>query len=871
LGYKNQKMKKIIIYIALLFVSFNFAQNLESVKFTNIGPTIMSGRVVDIAVNENNPLEFYVAYASGGVWYTNNNGNSFTPITNTAPTQNIGCITVDWQSGLLVVGTGEVNSSRSSYAGVGVIASTDKGKTWQNIGLADSHHISSIWVNPKNNQEIVVGVLGHLYTPNEERGVFKTTDGGKNWKKTLFVNQDTGIVDLAIAPNSPNIMLAAAWERERKAWNFKGNGENSGIYKSVDAGNTWTKLNNYPTNKGTGRIGITSYNDQIFYAVVDDQNLRPTAKDAKMPEDANAALFETEVVGATIHKTTDGGKNWIKMNEKYIDDCFFSYGYYFADITVNPADENKLYLSAVPLLFSDNGGKRFKVISKSNVHADHHVNWVNPKNPNHIINGNDGGVNITFDNGAHWFKCNNQAVGQFYAINVDTKEKYEVYGGLQDNGVWAGPNDYEHSYEWQQDGKYPYEFLSGGDGMQVQIDSKNPEIIYTGYQFGNYFRINRKTGERTYITPKQNKKEEANRYNWQTPILLSSHNNDIVYFAAQHLYRSFNQGKDWNKISGDLTNGKKEGNVPFGTITSVSESKLVFGNIVVGTDDGNVQLTTDNGNNWTKISDNLPQNLWVSRVKFSQHKKERIYVTLNGYRNDDFTPYVYVSEDFGKTWKNISNGLTQAVNVILEDNKAENILYVGTDNGLFISTNFGQNWQLLNNDLPNVAIHDLVIQPKAQDLIVGTHGRSLYKTSVKNIQELNIKTLDKNTHLFAIENIDFNTYWGNYETTDGNWLLPKVTFSHYHKNNNNYTITLKNKDGIKVYSFKGSSTNGIANNIYDLTLDEKTKNEILTKDKKLKINKTKSGHYFLPAGIYTAELFVNNSTEKQTFEIKEKK
>ena len=537
-------MKKVIFLISVLnsFISLSQEKNFQSVIFQNIGPTIMSGRVVDLAVNNQNPSEFYAAYASGGLWYTNNNGTSFEPVMDTAPTQNIGCVAVDWNSGLILVGTGEVNSSRSSYAGIGMLKSTDKGKTWSNIGLQDSHHISKIWVNPNDNNEIVVGVLGHLYSKNEERGVFKTTNGGTTWTKTLYINDETGIVDISFAPNNPKIIFASAWERERKANNFKGNGIHSGIYKSEDAGSTWTKINansGFPSNIGIGRIGLTSFNENITYAIVDNQNLRPNASNEK-PKDANAALFEVEVIGAEVYKTSDSGTTWKKTHDSFIDDAFYSYGYYFADITVDESNENRLYISAVPLLFSNDGGKSFESISKDNVHADHHVCWVNPKNPNHLINGNDGGVNITFDNGKHWVKCNNQAVGQFYSVNVDDKENYEVYGGLQDNGVWAGPNNYEPSVEWLQDGKYPYEFLSGGDGMQVQIDTRTNNLVYTGYQFGNYTKINRISGERSYITPQADKKEAPYRFNWQTPILLSSHNQDVVYFAGQYVFRSMN-------------------------------------------------------------------------------------------------------------------------------------------------------------------------------------------------------------------------------------------------------------------------------------------------------------------------------------------
>ncbi|SEP88408.1 VPS10 domain-containing protein [Flavobacterium urocaniciphilum] len=869
-------MKKLVVLVSFLSAFFSFAQvsEFQSVKFQNIGPTIMSGRIVDLAVNDANPTEFYAAYATGGLWYTNNNGISFESVMDNAPTQNVGCVAVDWKSGLILVGTGEVNSSRSSYAGIGVLKSTDKGKTWTNIGFPDSHHISKIWINPNNNNEIVVGVLGHLYSKNEERGVFKTTDGGKTWTKTLFINEDTGIIDISFAPNNPKIMFAAAWERERKANNFKGNGIGSGIYKSEDAGTTWKKIDansGFPSNAGIGRIGVTSFNENIAYAIVDNQNLKPNAK-AEKANVPNTNLAETEVIGAEIYKTIDAGKTWKKTHDTFINDAFYSYGYYFADITVDASNENRLYISAVPLIFSNDGGKSFETIDKDNVHADHHVCWVNPKNPNHVINGNDGGVNITYDNGKHWVKCNNQAVGQFYTVNVDNKENYEVYGGLQDNGVWAGPNDYESNPEWLQNGKYPYEFLSGGDGMQVQIDTRTNNLVYTGSQFGAYFKIDRKSGKREYITPRADKKEEPYRFNWQTPILLSQHNQDIIYFGGQYLFRSMNQGKDWEKISTDLTNGKVEGNVPFGTITSIAESKFKFGQLVVGTDDGNIHVTKNGGENWMKVSSSLPQGLWVSRVRFSNFKKDRMYITLNGYRNDNFTTYAYVSEDLGSTWKLLTQNFNQnAANVILEDSENENILYLGTDNGLFISIDGGQTWQDFSNEIPNVAVHDLVIQTREKDLIVATHGRSLYKVNIANIQQVNDAIKKERLALFALEDVFYSKNWGNKPYTWAKENVPNIELWYYLKDQANTILTIKNKDGIIVLNRQAKAEKGMLKLDYDLSIDEKTKLALEKKDSKLKITPASNKKCYLPVGKYTIELEANGKKVTQTLTIKERK
>jgi photosystem II stability/assembly factor-like uncharacterized protein len=869
-------MKKILFFFLIVFQFKSFSQqNLFSqTKFQSIGPTIMSGRVVDIAVKEANTQEFYVAYASGGLWYTNNNGNSFEPVMDTAPTQNCGAIAVDWVSGAIWVGTGEVNSSRSSYAGIGVLKSSDKGKTWQNMGLPESHHISKIYLNPSNNQEITVAVLGHLYSKNNERGIYKSIDGGKSWKQTLFVNNETGIIDLTVSPKNSKIMFASTWERERKPFNFKGNGKSSGIYKSSNGGDSWTRIDEksgFPCNEFIGRIGISAFDDKIIYAIIDNQALRPNTKKPN-PDNANAALFETEVVGAEIFKSLDSGISWKKTNDNFIDDCFYSYGYYFGDITVDPSNQERIYISGVPLLCSENSGKNFEAINKDNVHADHHVNWINPKNKNHIINGNDGGINISYDNGKNWFKCNNQAVGQFYSINVDHQENYKVYGGLQDNGVWAGPNNYEFSSGWQQDGKYPYEFLFGGDGMQVQIDSRDSNLIYTGYQFGNYYRIDKKTNKEVSITPNSDDKEKPLRFNWQTPILLSKFNQDILYLGSNFLHRSMNQGTTWEKISPDLTKGKVEGNVPFGTITCFSESSFQFGLLYVGTDDGNIQISKDSGQSWQKLSDNLPQNLWVSRIKASTFKKERVYATLNGYRNDDFTSYVYSSDDYGTTWKSIANNLPKsAVNVIIEDSENENILYVGTDNGLYISMNRGETWQDFSNEIPNVAVHDLVIQKTAKDLIVGTHGRSLYKFNVKNIQLLNDENLKKNIVLFEIDKTNHNKNWGSKGFA---WSEPSKTNKEiwfYSKNDSEISMKVYAENGIEVFSKKITPIIGLNKAEFDLTLDKNVVDKWIKKDAKIGIKEADNKKFYLLVGKYS--VFLKSGTEevKQTFEIVELK
>lgn len=942
---------KTVFQLAVFFISFSFfaqqpatkadvvKQSLEdkekltesslvkNVPFTNIGPTIMSGRVADLAVNPDDPTEFYVGYASGGLWHTNNNGTSFTPILDNTPTQNVGDIAVDWKNGTIWVGTGEKNSSRSSYAGIGILKSNNNGKTWEHLGLTDSHHIGRIVINPNNPDEVVIGVIGHLYSPNEERGIYKTVDGGKSWRKTLFINEDTGIIDVVASPNNPDILYAASWERERKAWNFDGDGKNSAIYKSTDGGDSWTKIsdnNGFPNGDGVGRIGLAVYDDNTVYAFHDSQFRRENkgakrkssalTKDdfktmsvddllkldskklntylktngfqekyraenvkqmvrsgsvkpvdlAKYLENANSLLFDTPVVGAEVFLTTNGGKSWKKTHKGYIDGVYYSYGYYFGEIRVDPQDKNGIYIMGVPILKSKDGGKTFKSISRENVHSDHQALWVNPKRQGHLINGNDGGLNMSYDDGESWTKLNVPSVGQFYAIYADNQKPYNVYGGLQDNGVWTAVHTARMNKRWHQSGQNPYKSIMGGDGMQVQVDDRNPDIVFTGFQFGNYFRINRETGARKYIQPKHTLGENPYRFNWQTPILLSKQNQDILYFGGNKLHRSLNQGDTWETISDDLTTGGKKGNVAYGTITTISESPFQFGLLYVGSDDGYVHVSKNGGGSWERISDSFPKDLWVSRVIASEHKKERVYVTLNGYRWDDFSVYVYVSDDYGKTWKNISSNVPASpVNVIREDSENEQVLYLGTDNGLYTTFSGGSHWYPFENGLPNVAVHDLAVQPQAKHLIVGTHGRSMYRANIAPLQLMNKGLLAKETHIFAIDNIRKRGNWGSSRVQWAEAFTPEITIPFYSQGSKSRTLEIYSGD-TRVNVVKVDAGKGYNEATFDLSFSKAGKRDYEKANKDTKIRAAKNGVFYLPKGKYIVKI----GSEKGEFTIK---
>lgn len=770
---------------------------LNETGFRNIGPSVMSGRVVDIEVNPQDPTEFYVAYASGGLWQTRNNGQSFTSIFDSVDVLTIGDIAVNWQNRHIWVGTGEVNSSRSTYAGLGVYRSSNNGKSWEYLGLPESHHIGKIQLSAKDPNTAWVAVLGHLYSESKERGIYKTTDAGKTWNQTLAIDANTGAIDVDIDPSNEQILYAAMWYRTRTASNFEESGKTSGIYKSTDGGDKWTLISTptsgFPSGDGVGRIGLAVYpkNPSIVYAIVDNnfhqpdtamqkaadtsryvlrdfktltvdqflalddrklnaflksprngipakysaESIKKDVKSGKLAPnciwdylyDANTALFETPIYGAQVYRSDNAGLSWVKTHEKPLD-LYSTYGYYFGKVFVSPSNPDKIAITGVSVLLSTDGGKTFNAIGKENVHSDHHFVWMNGQRDSHMIIGNDGGCNITYDNGAHWFKANTPAVGQFYNIAIDMAKPYNVYGGLQDNGTWFGSSATKENYDWYDNGHNPYTMIGGGDGMQVQVDWRDNKTVYSGSQFGFYSRQNLATKERKAVRPMRDLGEPAVRYNWQSPILLSRHNQDVFYFGSNKFHRSMSKGDSLVTLSTDLTTNPAQGDVPFGTTTTISESPIRFGLIYVGTDDGNVQVSKDGGNSFSLISQKLPKGLYVSRVIASKFNVARVYVTLNGYRNDHFNAYVYQSDDYGTTWKQIMKDLpTEPVNVIKEDAVAEQVLYVGTDGGLYVSLDGGNSSMAWTKGLPaSVPVHDLEIHPRDHEIILGTHGRSLY-------------------------------------------------------------------------------------------------------------------------------------------------
>lgn len=917
------------------------ASILSELPFESVGPTVFGGRVSDIEVSPEDPTHFYVGYASGGLWKTENNGQTFEPFFQDQMVITIGDLAVDWNRNTIWLGTGEVNSSRSSYAGAGMFKSTDGGKTWEHKGLGETHHIGRVLLHPTDTNTIWVAALGHLYSPNFERGVFKTTDGGESWKKVLFVDSNTGAVDLMFDPQNSNVLYAATWERSRRAWNFEEAGSGSGIWKSVDGGDNWQNLstsgNGFPTGKGVGRIGLTATTvagQTILFAVVDNQNRRPpdeedteglqkkdfegmkketflslsnqaletflrdkgfpkkyTAESVKSMvekgeiqpdalkmylESGNNQLFDTEVIGTEVYRSNDSGQSWVRTHADYLDAVYYSYGYYFGQIRVAPGNPQKLYVFGVPIIKSVDGGKTWESILGDNVHVDHHDLWINPAKEEHLILGNDGGINISYDEGKNWFKVAHPPVGQFYYIGVDHKEPYNIYGGTQDNGVWMGPSNYRQGKRWQMSGHYPYESILGGDGMQIMVDTRTNNTVYTGFQFGNYYRINTASGEREFISPKHKLGERPYRFNWQTPIHLSVHNQDILYMGSQKVHRSLDKGETWEEISTDLTKGGMEGDVPFGTLTTLHESPLQFGLLYAGSDDGLAHVSHDGGYNWENISSKLPEDYWVSRIQASVHKKSRVYLCLNGYRWDNFNTLLYVSDDFGKSWDKIGKDLPlETVNVIKEDPENPNLLYVGTDHGLHVSLNRGKDFLPAGKDLPFVPVHDVVIHPKNGDILVGTHGRSIFKGSARQLQVMVDSVLEKELFVFEISPISYRKSWGSRPYRWGEVSEPKVSIPVFAEKADSFQMQIYADDFLlqdtMIFTREGLnfltydvSLDSTHVDIYFQWLQEYSEEEILP----LKPGK-ETGKYYLRKGKYKVE-FRKEEEKKysRTFEIK---
>jgi len=722
----------------------------KELKWQFLGPRNVSGRCTDVVVvaPKGKNYTMYVGAASGGVWKTENEGTTWEPIFEQGPSTAIGNLALAPSDQKIIwVGTGEANIFRSSQSGTGVYKSMDGGKTWQPMGLTGTNTIARIVVHPKNPDVVYVAASGHEWTMNPERGVFKTVDGGKNWEKILFVNDETGAIELRMDPKDNDTLYAATWQRMRKKWNDPRNeasSSGSGIYKTIDAGKTWNPVNNgLPESKFRGRIGIDICltRPNVLYAFVDNYEKAREATDDERT-DAYGLPSAGFIKGATVYRSDDKGDSWKLVcpltpeMKRFMEEHSGTYGWVFGQIRVDPNDENTVYTMGLELNASYDGGKTFQSLRSPG--GDHHALWIDPENSNYLINGFDQGLAVSYDKGKNWRHfSDNLPVCQFFNINYDMATPFKVYGSMQDHGSFRAPVDLSRGRD-----KIPtqrFEGAPGGEGSNQAIDPTNPNIVYSAGFYGTITRTEYgaagRTSFRLLLKPSL---DEKLRGQWLAAFILSPHNPNILYHGMQYLFRSLDRGDIWEKISPDLTyNTPTEmGDIPYHTIFAISESPRRFGLIYVGTDDGRVWVTKDGGKKWEEIVAGLPFQKWVSRLVASQYAVGTVYMAQNGKRDDDFAPYVWKSTDYGKTWVDISKGIPLGpVNVIREDPVDRKILYVGTDVGVYVSTDGGQTWNVLGGNLPSAYVHDLIIHPRDNIIVVATHGRGMWALDANPVNE----------------------------------------------------------------------------------------------------------------------------------------
>lgn len=745
---------------------------LNATNFRNIGPFRTSAWVTEIAVPETPARDrlytIYAATRTGGLWKTTNNGITWSPISDSVEVAAVGAVALAPSNPNIVwMGTGEQANARSSYSGTGVFKSTDAGKTWQLMGLPDSHHIARIVVHPTNPDIVYVAVMGHLFSRNEERGVFRTRNGGRTWEKVLYVDDGTGAIDLVINRRSPDTLYAAMYEKHRTPWHLILGGPGSGVYRTDDGGTIWRKLDGLPAGN-VGRIGLDLHQRQpnVLTAIVENLNPRSDGMPARVDACAaggrggrGGAPRPGGPIGNEVYRSEDGGRTWRKTHGDDIDVAGSKAPYSFNQVKTNPVDPKQIIVNSDTMYESRDGGKTWTCDFFRGVFGDFRTMWWDDQDPQRIMLGSDGGVNVSYDGGRTADYFLNKQIGEVYAVGVDMDDPYNVYAGLQDHDSWKGPSNAKSGFITLED----WTTVGTGDGMYNQVDPTNSRWVYNSFQTGGQRRFDQLTGQATNIQPQRPQGAPALRYNWVTPIVLSPHNPQIVYTGAQVLFRSLNQGDAWQEISPDLTTqdatrcGLNSGYVPYCTITSISESPITPGVVWVGTDDGKVQLTRDHGATWTDLTAAVaaaggPADRYVSRVFASPHDAGTAFVAKNGFRNDDFRPFLYRTTDFGSTWTTIDGNLVDSpINVVVQDRKNANLLIVGNDLGVWVSIDAGAGWTRLKANLPTVPVHDLTIHPRENDLVLGTYGRGVFIGDITHLQELGGEVLARPFHLFSVE------------------------------------------------------------------------------------------------------------------------
>lgn len=729
-------------------MDLNSSGTYSAFKFRNIGPAIASGRISDFAVNLNNRAEYFVAVASGGVWKTTNSGTTWDPVFDSQKSYSIGCIALDPNNSNIVwVGSGENNSQRSVSYGDGIYLSLDGGKSWENKGLQNSEHIGKILVNPNDSKIVYVAAQGPLWNPGGDRGLYKSTDLGETWENVLNISPNTGVTDIVFDPENSDIIYAASYQRRRHVFTLINGGPESAIYKSTDAGNSWKKLTSGLPGGDKGRIGlaISPAQPHYIYAIVEAANNR-------------GGFFRSE----------DGGESWTKQN-KYIANS----PQYYQEIVCDPIDPLKVYSLDTRTKITLDGGKTWNSLSNRGRHVDDHALWIDPNHPDYLLIGGDGGVYESYDGGNTWKHMENLPITQFYRVSVDNDYPfYHVYGGTQDNNSLGGPSQ---TNSRRGIANSDWEVTQGGDGFESVIDPLNPNIVYAQSQYGWVVRYNKLTGEKVGIKPMEREGEEPYRWNWDSPLIISPHKNSRLYFVANKVFKSDDMGNNWEVISDDLSRkidrnkltimgkvwsvdavSKNKSTSIYGNIVSLAESPVVEGMIFAGTDDGAINITLDDGKNWETFTqfDDVPDTSYVSCILPSLHDKNIVYASFDNHKRGDFNPYILMSEDGGKTWNSIANNLPEngTVYTIAEDHVNSNLIFCGTEFGLFFSTDKGENWIQLKAGLPSIAIRDIDIQRRADDLVLASFGRGFYiLDNYAPLRNISTDLLKKEAYIFPVK------------------------------------------------------------------------------------------------------------------------
>lgn len=744
----------------------------DGMSWREIGPTIMGGRISDLAVVEEDPATFYVGTATGGVWKTTNAGVTFESLFTDQSTASIGDVTVAPSNPNVVwVGTGEPQNRQSSPWGNGVYRSLDGGRSWTHLGLEATHHIARIRVHPRDPDVAYVAAVGRLWGSNPERGVYRTLDGGESWERVLFVDDNTGAIDLVMDPQDPRTLFAAMYQRQRRAWGFNGGGPGSGIYRTVDGGGSWTELTDGLPEGDKGRIGLDIYRrDPSFLCALVEADARAPGQgfgDREGP------------VRNGVYCSTDRGDTWEQRSTTN------NRPMYYSQIRIDPNDPQRIYLGGANLYRSSDGGRNFTADAASGVHLDHHALWIDPADSEHLILGSDGGVSVSWDRSDNWYQFRNLPLGQFYEIGVDMRDPYHVCGGLQDNGSWCAPsntlsNQGIRTRDWYN--------VGSGDGFFTVMHPTDPDLMLAESQGGNLIRVNRATNERARIRPiGRPEADDADlpdlRWNWDTPVLLSTPDENTVYIGSNVLFRSTDLGQTWEQISPDLTfaidreqleimgvpgsapqMSRNDGQSTYGNLTAIAESPVDPQILYTGADDGRLHVTQDGGTTWTDVTDrlpNLPPNTYVTRLVASHADVATVYAALDGHRSDDFAPYLFVSEDHGRSWRPIVAGLPPSpLNALEQHPRNGRLLFVGNELGVWFSVDAGAQWHALGGGLPTVPVDDIVVHPRDNDLVVGTHGRGIWiMEDIAPLERLGDLTAAAGAHVFPIRRAtSYNLY-----------------------------------------------------------------------------------------------------------------